>query len=184
MVSGIAAKYARAFFELVSESTPRDLEKIGEELALARDALGAEADTRRFIASRVIAGNTKKDLLRSAFGGKVDQRLLSLLCLLVDRGRTETLPEIAEEYGRLERRARGLREVKVWSAFPLTEEETRRIAAALEKRFGGGVILDVKVKPSLIAGVLAESEGREIQLSVEGQLKELSDRLISIRAGG
>ncbi len=184
MVSGIAAKYTRAFFELVSEDAAPDLEKIGEELSLARDALRAEADTRSFIASRVIARNTKKDLLHSAFAGKVDQRVLSLLCLLVDRGRTEILPEIAEEYGRLARLARGLHEVKVWSAFPLTEEETRRIAAALEKRFGGRVILDVKVKPSLIAGVLAESEGREIQLSVEGQLKALSDRLVSARSGG
>ena len=31
--------------------------------------------------------------------------------------------------------------------------------------------------PSLIGGVVAESEGQEIELSIQGQLKGLADRL-------
>jgi F-type H+-transporting ATPase subunit delta len=182
MAGIVARNYARAFFEIAAEDpkvadAKGGLEEIGAELSMACEALSASAQTRLFLDSRLIGRKAKKELIRRAFTDKAEGRVLNLLYLLVDRGRTSLLVEITEEYGKLLHRARGFREVTVWSAFPLADEQTERIIKALERSLGGRVLVEVKVKPSLIGGVVAESEGREIQFSAEGQIEALEARL-------
>jgi F-type H+-transporting ATPase subunit delta len=178
MVSLVARNYARAIFELAREAGRIDA--IGADLPGARDALTGDAEIRGFLASRLIGRQAKKSVIRKVLSDTVEGWVLTLIVLLVDRGRIRILPEIAEEYERLARYERGEREVILWTAFPLGEEERQRITRAMEARFGGHVRLDVREKPGLIGGVVAESEGQEIDFTLEGQLKGLAGR---IRAG-
>ena len=175
MTSGLARNYARALFDLAVETG--DLLAVEADLDTARDLLYTAKDVRTFLGNKLIGRSTKKNLFRQAFEGNVDPRLLVLLYLLANRGRTGLLGEIAEEYERLSRLARGVRNVKIFSAFPLAPEEKALITRSLEKRFSASVELQTEVRPSLIGGVVAESEGQEIELSIQGQLKGLADRL-------
>ena len=146
-------------------------------LRAARDALFTDRDVRAFLSNRLISRATKKKLVRAGFESQVDPRVLDLLFLMVDRGRTMLIGEVAEEFERLCRLARGVRKVKVSSAFPLDAEERERITRSLEKRLSARVELETDVRPSLIGGLVAESDGQEIEFSIEGQLKALSSRL-------
>ncbi len=175
MVSMLGRNYARAIFELASEEGRADA--VGEELPLVLDGLVSDPDARGFLASRVVGRPAKRRLVSAVFSGRVDATLLTFLLVLGDRGRTGLLPEIVEEYERLARRARGERQVTVWSPFPLGAEEQERMREALERRFRSGVILDVHSRPELIGGVVAESEGQEIELSLEHDLATLAERL-------
>ncbi|HYW83105.1 MAG TPA: ATP synthase F1 subunit delta [Spirochaetia bacterium] len=175
MTSGIARSYARALFDLAEETG--NLLAVEADLDAARDLLHKEKAAREFLGNKLIGRTTKKNLIRQAFEGKVDSRLMVLLYLLANRGRTDFLGEIAEEYERLSRLARGVRNVKVYSAFPLGKEEKALITRSLEERFKSSVDLRTEVRPSLIGGVVAESEGQEIELTIQGQLKGLADRL-------
>lgn len=175
MTSGIARNYARALFDLAEETG--DLLAVEADLDAARDLLHKEKAAREFLGNKLIGRTSKKNLIRQAFEGKVDSRLMVLLYLLANRGRTDLLGEIAEEYERLSRLARGVRNVKVYSAFPLGKEEKALITRSLEERFKSSVDLRTEVRPSLIGGVVAESEGQEIELTIQGQLKGLADRL-------
>jgi F-type H+-transporting ATPase subunit delta len=181
MVSAVGRNYARALFELAAEEGGMDA--VGEDLGPVCEVLATDRDARSFLVSRVVGRPAKRRMISAAFAGRVDPKVLTLLLILADRGRIPLLPQIAEEYERLVRHARGLREVTVWSAFPLGAEEGGRLAAALEARFGGRVVMDVQRKAELIGGALAESEGQEIEFSLEGQLKALAGR-ITARQGG
>ena len=176
MTSAVARNYARALFQLAAEdSTTQAVER---DLRAARDALYENAEARDFLASRVVGRLTKRRLVLSAFESKVDPRVLTLLLLVAERGRARLLGEIDDEYERLSRIARGVRRATIISAFPLGDEERDRIRGALEKRYGGTVELRMEIQPSLIGGVLALSEGQEIEFSASGQLRELEDRLL------
>ena len=179
MTSTLGRNYARALFELARETASADA--VEQDVRAARAALFADREVRGFFANRLIGRTTKKNLLRTSFEGKVDPNVLTLLFLLVERGRTNLLGEIAEEFERLCRLARGVRSVKVFSAFPLGEKEKTRITRALEARLAVRVELTTEIRSSLIGGVVAESEGQEIELSIEGRLKELAS---SAAAGG
>ena len=171
MTSTLGRNYARAIFELARETSSMD--GVEQDLRDVCRVLYDDPETREFLASRMIGRTTKKRL----FGGfyqKVDQRVLTLLELLVDRGRTALLGEILEEYERLARLARGVRRVTVYSPFPLEAEEKTRITRALEARLAARVELETALRPGLIGGVVAESEGQEIELSVEGRLRDLA----------
>ena len=114
-MTGIAGRnYARALFELAAETS--SLEPVETDVNAARDALYADRAVRDFLGNRLIGRPTKKNLVRSAFEGVLDPRVLILLFLLVDRGRTSLLGEIAEEFERLARQARGARKVRLVSA--------------------------------------------------------------------
>jgi F-type H+-transporting ATPase subunit delta len=174
VTSSIGRNYARALFDLAVESSARDA--VEEDLRAARTVLFNDREARGFLSNRLISRVTKKNLVRSALEGKVDGHLLLLLFLLVDRGRTILLGEICEEFERLCRMARGVRRVKVFSAFPLGSEEKARISSALQARLSAKIELDTSIRPSLIGGVVAESEGQEIEFSIEGRLRDLAQQ--------
>lgn len=175
MTSTLGRNYARAIFDLAKETS--SLDEVQSDLRAARDALHADVTVRDFLGNRLIGRTAKKALMRTGFEGKVDERVLTLLFLLVDRGRTRLLAEIMEEFERLSRLARGVRRVKVSSAFPLGEEEKGRLVRSLEARLGARVELETEVRPSLVGGVITESEGQEIEYSVQGELQSLKDDL-------
>jgi F-type H+-transporting ATPase subunit delta len=174
VTSSIGRNYARALFDLASETSVRDA--VEEDLRAARDALFKDREARGFLSNRLISRVTKKNLVRAGLEGTVDGHLLTLLLLLVDRGRTLLLGEICEEFERLCRMARGVRRVKVSSAFPLGSEEKARITSALQVRLSATVELETELRPSLIGGLVAESEGQEIEFSVEGRLRDLAQQ--------
>ncbi|MGO9310093.1 MAG: ATP synthase F1 subunit delta [Spirochaetia bacterium] len=174
MTSSIGRNYAQALFNLASETSSRDA--VEEELRAAREALFSDREVRGFLSNRLISRVTKRNLVRAGFEGKVDGRLLILLFLLVDRGRSALIGEICEEFERLCRMARGVRKVKVYSAFPLGGEEKALITRALQARLSAMIELETELRPSLIGGVVAESEGQEIVFSIEGRLRDLASQ--------
>ena len=180
MTSGVARNYARALFELAVEDST--IQAVEADLRAARDALYEDKEARDFLASRVVGRAPKRTLVRSAFEGRVDPRVLTLLLLVAERGRARLLGEIDDEFERLSRIARGVRRATVLSAFPLGDEEKGRIRAALQERYGGTVELKMEIRPSLIGGVLCLSEGQEMEFTAEGQLTGLHDRLRSKNA--
>lgn len=171
MTGIVGRNYARALFELAQETASTDA--VEADMRAARDALFTDREVRGFLSNRLISRVTKKKLVRAGFQDTVDARVLDLLFLMVDRGRTALIGEVVEELERLSRLARGVRKVKVSSAFPLDAEEKERITRSLEKRLSARVELETDVRPSLIGGLVAESEGQEIEFSIEGQLKTL-----------
>lgn len=181
MTSSVGRNYARALFDLAEVTSSRDA--VEEDLRAARDTLFGDREVRGFLSNRLISRVTKKNLVRAGLEGKVDGRLLILLFLLVDRGRTMLLGEICEEFERLCRMARGVRNVKLYSAFPLGSEEKARITSALQTRLSVMVELETELRPSLIGGVVAESEGQEIEFSIEGRLRDLASQAGALRGG-
>jgi F-type H+-transporting ATPase subunit delta len=175
MTGVIGRNYARALFELTER--PGAENTVEADLRAARGALFDDREVRAFLSNRLISRATKKKLVRGAFEGTVDGRLLVLLFLLVERGRAYLLGEITEEFERLSLLARGVRKVTLDSAFPLDAEETARVTRALESRLRSRVELDSRVRPSLIGGVVAASEGSEMEFSIEGRLRDLAERL-------
>jgi F-type H+-transporting ATPase subunit delta len=175
MTSTVGRNYARALFELGREASV--LDEVEADIRAARDTLYADRAVRDFLGNRLIGRTTKKAVIRAGLEGKVDERVLSLLCLLADRGRVRLLGEITEELERLARLARGVRRVRIATAFALDAGEKEQVVRSLEARYGGRVDLEIEVHPSLIGGMLAESEGQEIELSLEGSLKDLREGL-------
>ena len=174
MTSSVGRNYARALFDLATDAPSRDA--LEEDVRAMRDAFHADREVRGFLSNRLISRVTKKKLVAAGAEGVVDGRALILLYLLVDRNRTPLLGEICEEFERLCRMARGVRKVKVYSAFPLTAAEKALVITGLQAHLSAIVELETELRPSLIGGVVAESEGQEIEFSIQGRLRDLASQ--------
>jgi F0F1-type ATP synthase delta subunit len=151
MLGRIESVYASALLELAAETG--SVAEVGAELRILTEGLLADPESAAYLSSRYV------------------------VMLLVNRGRLGSLRGIGRVYGRLEESARGIRRVTVTSGTELGEADRERIRRSLGERLSGTVVLEVRVDPSLIAGLRIESEGTEYELSVGGLLRGLAARL-------
>ncbi len=100
--------------------------------------------------------------------------------ILLKRHRFDLLPVIAEEAERLYHIRRHITQVHVRSAVTLTDDERKRLSAALSRRVRGSVILHETVEPRLMGGLVLRFEDRVLDSSVQTSLKNLKERLSSI----
>lgn len=100
----------------------------------------------------------------------------NVLGLLVQRGRTNLLVDVAQQMRALTDAAQGLLRAHVTSAMPLGEPEVRRLEQQLSERMGKPVRAQVQVDASLIGGMVCEVGELTFDSSLKNQLANLADR--------
>jgi F-type H+-transporting ATPase subunit delta len=99
--------------------------------------------------------------------------------LLLDRRRIVLLPAIARAYRDLTDAHVGRVRAEVISAEALTPATVDRVRRSLEQRTGKKVIINSKVDPGLIGGVVARVGDLVLDGSVRTQLEDLRARLVN-----
>jgi len=97
--------------------------------------------------------------------------VLKLVGLLVKKQRVDVLPEIAAHYCQLMLHAENTVEVSVTVARPISAEQGKRLASALEKRLAARVILKYAIDKTILGGMIVNCGGKVIDGSVRGKLQ-------------
>lgn len=184
IVGSIARRYAKALFSLADEKGKveewvKGLEVLRHLLtwpdlreAVANPAL--ERDRRRAIARGLPA--VVELASQKLPGGKavgLDEEVRNVILLLADRNRLAYLPAILDHYRVLSDQKLGRVRARVTSAVPLSEEESRLIAAKLSAAAKAQVIVETAVDPAILGGVVAQVGSMVYDGSVHAQLEEL-----------
>jgi F-type H+-transporting ATPase subunit delta len=172
-----ARRYAEALFAAVG-----DLETNGRvlgELTAVAAALDAVPRARQVLAHPTLQPQVARRLLDALAGVclPVSERFLALL---VARGRLAQLAEVLGAYRDRVERARGVTQVRVQSARPLSVEEQEALRAALVQRFGA-VDLTADVRPELIGGARVVVGDRVLDGTAAAQLARLRRTLLAAR---
>ncbi|HEY3732921.1 MAG TPA: F0F1 ATP synthase subunit delta [Streptosporangiaceae bacterium] len=180
-------------------SVPRDLGDATEELGVLAFVIAAERagqlddtedDLFRF--GRVVAGQPKlrtalsdpalpatrkRELLGALLDGKVSASAERLITLAVMQPRGRSLDANLETYARLtaERRERLVALVRV--ASPLSQQQQRRLTAALAGLYGHEIHLNVLLDPHVVGGMSVQVGDELIDASVASRLAALRRRL-------
>ena len=166
-------EYAEALFELSAED--RTLQETAEGLDLMKTVLTEEPGYLALLASPAIGKEKRLKALDDAFRGKLPDALLGVMRMMIARGHVNLLDDMALEFEKLARDARGESVALVTSAVPLSEAETAKLKAGLEKKFGRRFTLQCAVDPSLIGGVRVEAEGSVIDGSIRNKLDQIKE---------
>lgn len=169
----ITKEYAAGLFALASES--------GREAEIRQGAavlgpLFTRAYTHILIDPELPKAR-RVEMVGQALDGRVDPYLSNFVKLMTERGLADEIPGCFEEYERLYCEKFNLLKVTAESAFPLTEEQKRRLTEKLERNTGCSVELEVKITPELLGGLRLSYRGRLIDDSVQAKLKALRERL-------
>jgi F-type H+-transporting ATPase subunit delta len=171
-----ARSYAKALFELAKERG--QTETVGRELASVVEVVDGDPALRQFFGQPGVAPAVKR-----AVADEVAQRLRvskltsDFVALVADRGRGDQLADIAEAYREDADAAAGRVRARVRSAVALTETERTALAARLGAAVGKTVVIQERVDPDLLGGLVAEVGGLVADGSLDGQLARIKERL-------
>ena len=161
--------YAEALFMLAREENQVDAFYDG--LKIAKDVFDENPDYLRFLATPSIAKSERTSAIATAFGGKINEHVLSFLQLLCEHGAVEQFFDCIAEYERLREWASGSVEAVVKSAVKLSDTQKADLTKALEKRTGKLVTLKCVIDTNLIGGIVVELDGEMLDGSVKNNLK-------------
>jgi len=127
------------------------------------------------IASPSVTDEQVIDLMANVTGETVNDEARHLLMLLAENNRLSLLGDIAVIYEELRAEAEQVMTADVSAAKPLTEEQEANISAALKKRTGRDVTLNVEVDESLLGGAVIRAGDLIIDGSALGKLNRLAN---------
>jgi F-type H+-transporting ATPase subunit delta len=171
-----ARSYAKALFELARERHETNV--VGHELGGLIDAVGSDPALLQFFARPGIAAASKRavaDEIAQRLG--VSKLVRDFVGLVADQGRGEQLPHIAEAFRDFVDADAGRVRARVRSAVALTEQERATLASRLGSALGKTVVVEDRVDPDLLGGLVAEVGSLVADGSLDGQLARMKERL-------
>lgn len=174
----LAKRYAAALLRVTdAEGTTEETEAL---LLALKDAYQKQKPFRAVLAQPRIPRSVKKQVLRRPFESIAGKSFLDFLSLLVDKNRTEIIPEVADMFDRLADVSKGIVRIKVKSWRPLTDAHRQGLASRLGRLTGKRVAVDAETDPALQGGMLVHVGDTVIDGSVARRLKALGERLMEI----
>jgi F-type H+-transporting ATPase subunit delta len=172
----VARSYAETLFELAL--TDRDVEAYAKNIEEIAALLRTEREFRLFLATPRIDPVAKKRVVREVFSGKVPDRLLRFLLVVIDKRRQRVLPAIAEEFKQLVNEHFGRLEVEITTASEPDEALGADLKQRLDALLGRDVLPRYQVNPRIIGGVIIKVGDRIMDGSVRHRLQQLRRSLL------
>ena len=170
----IARPYAEAAFRLARDSGT--LASWSEMLALL-DAVTGDERVREVIDDPNVTPQALESLILGVAGDRLDGAARNLVQVLVQNARLELLPHIRALYDELRRQHEGVVEVRIVTAFPLSDEQRAALVTALEAKRGRKVSANVEIDKSLIGGVRVLIGDQVIDATVRCKLDAMAAAL-------
>jgi F-type H+-transporting ATPase subunit delta len=173
----VARIYAEALLGAADkrQQTQEVLEHLEE---LFRDVLARDSAFVLFLASAVVSREHKREALRRAFQGKVNDVLYHFLLVLNDHDRLGIIRETAMLMRDIFERRAGRIHVEVKAAVALDDEQRQRLRRELRDKFHREPILSVRVDPELLGGLVVKVDDWVFDDSVRARLERIRNQLI------
>jgi F-type H+-transporting ATPase subunit delta len=172
-----ARRYAEAAFQIgradgTLDAWERDLAAVGDLLS--------HAELRRMIEHPVVPYAAKEQLLHKVAGDAVGADALSLVLLMVRRGRPRGIERMIAHFTELLRSERGIVLAEVRTALALEPAQRDSVAKRLAELTGEKVEMNEVVDESLIGGIAVRIGDRLYDASVRSRLVRLRARLTAV----
>lgn len=175
-VSGVAERYASAFFDLARDESVID--DIESDFRTIEGMLDASADFRRLIESPVFSAEDQERAI-AAVAEKAALRTLArnFLRLVAKNRRLFALPSIIKAFHEMAARHRGEVTAEVTSAHALGDGQVAALKGALKAKLGKDVTLHARVNPAILGGLIVKVGSRMIDTSLRTRLMTVRTQL-------
>jgi len=173
----VAGRYSKALFDLARETG--QVEEVKGDIDLIRSVNHEEL--RRVLVSPVINGEKKEKVFTSVFGPHISKLTLSFFNLIFKKGRSVAMTEILESFDDYYREYKGIEEVELTTAEPMTAGMREEMRARLQKLpiyAGKTVELKEKVDERIIGGFVAQFGGQLFDASIRHDLQYIRKQFV------
>lgn len=120
----------------------------------------------------------KEDAIRQAIASRVLPTSLNLALLIVQRELVDVMPTLARELEQLVLNYKNEAVAQVTTAMPMDQRQQDAVRQALEHRTGKTILMQTKVSPDILGGVIARVGDQVIDGSVRYRLSALRQQLL------
>jgi F-type H+-transporting ATPase subunit delta len=172
----IARRYAGAIFDIgmkqnTLDRTLEDVQEIAKLFSIRKLAY--------LLREPNIPAERKEKAIRQGLASKVLPTSLNLALLVVQRGLVDLMPNIARELNQLVLDHKNEAKAEVTTATQLDKTTQSQVQHALERMTGKKIMLETRVQPNILGGVVARVGDQVIDGSVERRLKLLQQQLLT-----
>lgn len=176
----IARRYAGAMFELGLKQNK--LDRILDDVRQIAQVF-AHRKLSYLLREPKIPAQRKETAIRQALQGKVLPTSLNLALLVVQRELVEAMPNIARELEQLVLNYKNQAVAKVTTATKIDDAQMTLIKKALEQRTGKTILIESRVEPAILGGVVARVGDQVIDGSIRSRLNALRQQLLTSTTG-
>ncbi|HWB00233.1 MAG TPA: ATP synthase F1 subunit delta [Pirellulales bacterium] len=174
----VAVVYAQALLAATDKQGNTD-EVVAELDELVEQVLVKLPKVEEVMASGMIAPDQKQAIIDRVFRGKITPVFLHFLKVLVGHERGGNLRAIQRAVHDLLDEMRNRVRVQVTTAAPVDREITKRIASQLRTALSAEPMLDCRVDPDLIGGIVFRIGDTVYDGSVATQLEQVRSQMIN-----
>lgn len=166
-----AKDYARGLYMLAAEER-REREYLDQLSVVSRLI---DDEYMQILCSPAIARSERLAMIDEAFGNAVCVNVLSFVKLLCEKGYLPILEECFDEFRKMYLDFTGTVRATVTSAVELNESEKAKIAEKLHTLTGQSAMIRYRLDPSILGGLIIQTDDRIIDGSVRRRLKEIKE---------
>jgi F-type H+-transporting ATPase subunit delta len=176
----LPSKYADALYKAAVESN--SLGAVAEELRSMKNIIDTTPKFREILSHPGINKSDKTSMIKAVFGERVTKLSLRLVMLLIEKKREALFDDICTVFLDRVEEASGLKKITIETAFPLEEEEKAKLITRLEKAMDKKLVVDTKVNPEILGGIIIRERMKQIDASVIQFLRSMKRDLKSTKA--
>ncbi len=169
----VASRYAKSLLDLAKDKSL--LEELHQDMLLFSSVVNENRDFALMLKNPVIPNEKKADILNKIFEGKVHPVTLTFFDIITRKSREMYLPAMATEFHKQYNLLHDIGMASVTTVFKL-DQPLREDFKELVTHYTGKteVELEEEIDEELIGGYLLKLEGKQVDESLKGKLKELS----------
>ncbi len=175
--SSASKRYASALLQVAQEQGK--VAAFDTELQTLASIFRESASLKGVLSSPVVPPSKKKAIL-DGFSSKLglSPSMRNLIHILIDNDRVSEIPLLALIYRDMADELEGRVRVRVTSAAALGDNEAK-LKTILEKTLKQQVILEAKVDPQVLGGLVVRVQDRIFDASIKGELERWKEALSS-----
>jgi F-type H+-transporting ATPase subunit delta len=172
IISGVAGRYASALFDLAQEEGK--VSEVEWDLDTFQRLCDASPDLVRVVRSPVIPADEQSRALTAVLE-RAGVRALTqnFFKVIAKNRRLFAASEMVHAFRALAAKARGQVTAEVISAHPLTDSQARTLTDTLRGSIGKDILLERRVDPSLLGGLVIKVGSRMVDTSLKTKLASL-----------
>jgi len=177
----IVATYAEALYTAAAADDSVDV--VARDLADAATTVRGHADLRDALLESAVPAENRAAIVREIFAS-MNGALVATLALLAERGEFDLLSSLAEAYTRVAENKRDTVAVEVTTVVELTDALREALASKLSVDLGKRVVLQERIDPSIVGGIVISAHGNRLDASIASQLEAARVTLSTAHTGG
>ena len=174
----IAKKYSQALFSLAKEEG--NLIGVRDDINEVWEIIEKTEDLKEALFHPRIMPEDKKNILKRIFEEEVTENVFNFLNLLVDKRRFLYIKSIVKEFNQLVNNEENILQIEVTSAVEMDQNLKDSLKKKLEQQLEHEIILQHKVDPEIIGGLVLQIGDKVIDGSIQNELHSLRENLEKI----